>query len=51
MNDDQEKRYQQFTRDTALEIHHTRNSIASLSNVYSKSRIIMFYWEHFQQIP
>ena len=45
MKGGQGKHYKQFNRDNALAIHRTCNGI------FSESCIIMFCWEHFQQIP
>ena len=46
-----EKRSKQFTRDTAQAKFIHAMVLSVCADLCSESRIIMFYWEHFQQIP
>ena len=51
MKGGQGKRYKQFTWDTAQTKFIHAMVLSVCADLCSESRIIMFYWEHFQQIP
>ena len=52
MKGGQGKRCKQFTRDTTHRQYITHAMVLSVyADLCSESRIIMFYWEHLQQIP
>ena len=51
MKGGQGKRYKQFTWDTAQTKFVHAMVLSVCADLCSESRIIMFYWEHFQQIP
>ena len=50
MKDSQGKRYKQFTGDTAQAKFIHAMVLSVYADLCSESRIIVFYWEHFQQI-